>query len=105
MPANHFSFDFDSGVLVSMGRVVSLPRREATVLQVLLSRQGKVVTKTYLHESVYRGDDEPETENVTESHVSKLRKKILPLGLVISSERFKGYTLTVSPGVKLEGAL
>ncbi|MFC3071510.1 winged helix-turn-helix domain-containing protein [Shinella pollutisoli] len=95
LPPDRFSFDVDSGVLVCGGRFVHLPRREAHVLEFLLERRGRTVTRSILFQELYRGDDEPDAENVVESHVSKLRRKILPLGLVITSERYKGYRLTV----------
>lgn len=95
LPADQFNFDVATGILMARGQFVTLPRREAEVLDILLSKRGRQVSKTWLFEQIYRRGDEPETENVVESHVSKLRKKILPLGLVIRSERFKGYALTI----------
>ena len=96
LPATFFSFDAESGILVSRGRFVQLPRREATIMEYLLDRRGRMVSKSSLFEELYRRDDEPETENVIESHVSKLKKKVTPLGVKIRSERFKGYMLTLN---------
>ncbi|WDZ77925.1 winged helix-turn-helix domain-containing protein [Ensifer adhaerens] len=82
-------------MLVYGGQFLTLPRREAHILEFLLDRRGRTISKSTLFRELYRQDDEPETENVVESHVSKLRKKLLPLGLDITSERFKGYRLLV----------
>lgn len=92
---DHFSFDAESGLVVAGGTFVHLVRRETQILEVLLDRRGRSVSKSFLFREVYRLEDEPENETVIESHVSKLRKKLLPLGLVISSERFRGYQLNM----------
>lgn len=92
---DHFSFDPDSGLVVAGGAFVQLVRRETQILEVLLERRGRSVSRSFLFQEVYRHDDEPESEAVIESHISKLRKKLLPLGLVIRSERFKGYQLNM----------
>lgn len=93
LPDDGFRFNSESGILISGGSFVLLPRREMQILEILFERRGRVVTRGVLFQEVYRADDEPDGEAVIESHVSKLRKKILPLGLRIKSERFKGYTL------------
>ncbi|NSZ06437.1 winged helix-turn-helix transcriptional regulator [Agrobacterium tumefaciens] len=92
---DHFSFDAESGLVVSGGRFALLPRREMQIFEFLLERRNRVVTRAALFQEVYRRDDEPEDEAVIETHVSKLRKKLVPLGIGISSERFKGYQLTM----------
>ena len=56
----------------------------------------EIVTKEILYQALY-GDrldlgKEPEV-NVVESHMSKLRKKLRPFGVVIMSRRFEGYSL------------
>jgi DNA-binding response OmpR family regulator len=94
LPPEHFSFEPESGLLVAGEKFVRLPRRESDVLEYLLARRGRMIAKSTIFEALYRFDDEPETENVLESHVSKLRKKVAPLGISITSERFKGYCLT-----------
>ena len=42
--------------------------------------------------------DEPPVENVLESHISKLRRKIAPFGYAIRNERFMGYRLRAPGG-------
>ncbi|MBX5015927.1 winged helix-turn-helix domain-containing protein [Rhizobium lentis] len=55
-----------------------------------------VVTKDFLYQALY-GDrldlDQDIALNVVESHMSKLRKKVRPFGVVITGERFVGYRL------------
>lgn len=95
LPDDGIRFNSESGILISGGSFLVLPRREMRILETLFERRGRIVTRGTLFAEAYRGDDEPDGEQVIESHVSKLRKKVLPLGLRINSERFKGYTLTV----------
>ncbi|PZR69151.1 MAG: hypothetical protein DI537_49440 [Stutzerimonas stutzeri] len=92
---DHFSFDPDSGLVVAGGRFALLPRREMQIFEYLLERRNRVVTRGQLFEEIYRRDDEPDNEAVVESHISKLRRKLVPLGIGITSERFKGYQLTM----------
>ena len=58
------------------GRTLVLPRRELRTLEHLVSHQGKWLTKTQLFNSIYGLFDSSFDENVIESHVSKLRKKL-----------------------------
>jgi DNA-binding response OmpR family regulator len=69
-------------VLDTIGRDVrvgelsmQLPRRECTILEHLLRRQGRVVPKTVLEEKVYGIDDELES-NAVPVHVHHLRRKL-----------------------------
>lgn len=98
LPAATFTFNREAGIVVRDGSYVVLPRREADVFAVLLDRRGRVATRSSLFQAVYAGDDEPEGEEVIESHVCKLRSKLRSLGLSVRSERFKGYWLSeISP--------
>ncbi|MGO8093195.1 helix-turn-helix domain-containing protein [Rhizobium leguminosarum] len=71
-----------------------MPNAERRIFAALTMRD--IVTKDMLYEALYGDrldlDKEPE-RNVVESHVSKLRKKLRPFGVVIISERFTGYSL------------
>jgi DNA-binding response OmpR family regulator len=77
------------------GRTLALPRRELRILEHLVSHQGKWLTKTQLFNSIYGLFDSSFDENVIESHVSKLRKKLRDhLGYdPIDSKRYMGYRL------------
>lgn len=95
LPEQGFQFDPESGIVVANGSFVQLPRREAQILEVLLEKAGRVITRESLFAAVYGRLDGPEYEEVIESHVSKLRKKVATLGIAILSERFKGYWLKI----------
>lgn len=73
-----------------------LPRRERRILEYLVSHHGKRVTKTQIFNSIYGLFDENVVEDVVESHISKLRKKLRHrLGFdPIDSKRYLGYCLT-----------
>lgn len=77
------------------GAPLPLPRRERRILEFLASNSGRRVTKTQVFNAIYGIFDEEVEENVVESHISKLRKKLREkLGYdPIDSKRFLGYRL------------
>ncbi|TPI40517.1 response regulator transcription factor [Mesorhizobium sp. B3-1-9] len=77
------------------GEPLPLPRRERRILEYLASNRGRRVTKTQVFNAIYGIFDEEVEENVVESHISKLRKKLREkLGHdPIDSKRFLGYRL------------
>ncbi|HXH25140.1 MAG TPA: winged helix-turn-helix domain-containing protein [Vicinamibacterales bacterium] len=77
------------------GEVLPLPRRERRILEYLVSNKGRRVTKTQIFNSVYGLFGEDIDENVVESHISKLRKRLRHrLGYdPIDSQRYLGYRL------------
>lgn len=79
------------------GQPLPLPRRERRILEFLAANSGRRVTKTQVFNAIYGIFDEEVEENVVESHVSKLRKKLRErLGFdPIDSKRFLGYRLNV----------
>ena len=79
------------------GQLLPLPRRERRILEYLASNSGRRVTKTQVFNAIYGIFDEEVEENVVESHISKLRKKLREkLGFdPIDSKRFLGYRLNV----------
>jgi DNA-binding response OmpR family regulator len=72
-----------------------LPRRERRILEYLMHNKGRRVTKTQIFNFVYGLFDDGIDENVIESHISKLRKRLRErLGAdPIDSQRFLGYRL------------
>jgi DNA-binding response OmpR family regulator len=80
------------------GTVLPLPRRERRILEFLVQNTGCRVTKTQIFNSVYGLFSEDIDENVIESHISKLRKRLRHrLGYdPIDSQRYLGYRLIVS---------
>lgn len=79
------------------GVPLPLPRRERRILEYLAANSGRRVTKTQVFNAIYGIFDEEVEENVVESHISKLRKKLRErLGFdPIESKRFLGYRLIV----------
>ncbi|MER2536807.1 MAG: response regulator transcription factor [Rhizobiaceae bacterium] len=77
------------------GVPLPLPRRERRILEFLAANRGRRVTKTQVFNAIYGIFDEEVEENVVESHISKLRKKLRErLGFdPVDSKRFLGYRL------------
>jgi DNA-binding response OmpR family regulator len=79
------------------GEVLQLPRRERRILEYLVGNRGCRVNKAQIFNSVYGLFSEDIDENVVESHISKLRKRLRHrLGYdPIDSKRYLGYRLIV----------
>ena len=77
------------------GEPLPLPRRERRILEYLMANKGRRVTKSQIFNFVYGLFDDGIDENVIESHISKLRKRLRQrLGTdPIDSQRFLGYRL------------
>jgi two-component system, OmpR family, flagellar system response regulator FtcR len=77
------------------GQQMHLPRRERRILEYLVGNKGRRVTKTQIFDFVYGLFSEEIDENVIESHISKLRKRLRHrLGRdPIDSQRYLGYRL------------
>jgi DNA-binding response OmpR family regulator len=58
------------------GEPLSLPRRERRMLEYFVSNKGRRLSKSQIFNAVYGLFDDAIEENVVESHLSKLRKKI-----------------------------
>lgn len=84
---------------VVAGDVLALPRRERRILEFLMTKTSCRVTKAQIFHAVYGLFNDDIDENVVESHISKLRKRLRErLGAdPIDSKRFLGYRL-VLPG-------
>jgi two-component system, OmpR family, flagellar system response regulator FtcR len=77
------------------GETFPLPRRERRILEHLVVNRGKRVTKAQIFNAIYGLFDEHVEENVVESHMSKLRKKLRRKLSYdpIDSKRYLGYCL------------
>jgi DNA-binding response OmpR family regulator len=69
-----------------------MPRREVSVLELLLLAQGRTVPKADLLEHTYGVGADVE-ESAIEVHVSRLRKRLRPHGLSINVQRGLGYSI------------
>lgn len=72
--------------------VIDLRRRELAVLETLLGRPGKVVTKERLAAEVFNFNDAV-APNALEVYVARLRRKLLPDGPAIRTIRGLGYMI------------
>lgn len=74
------------------GTPLDLPRRELTLLEALMRARGNVISKQSLMEALY-GTGADVEESAVEVNVSRLRKKLAPLGFDIKARRGIGYLL------------
>ncbi|MBI5461030.1 MAG: response regulator [Gammaproteobacteria bacterium] len=81
----------DKSVLVG-DQALDLSARELSVLEILLLRAGRVVSKEHLAERLY-GWGEEVGDNAIEVGVHRLRKKLEPVGITIRTIRGLGYLL------------
>jgi two-component system OmpR family response regulator len=90
----HGALSYDSvgkRVLVN-GEVLELSSRELGVLELLLSRMGRVVSKDQLLEHLYSYGEEA-TGNAIEVYMHRLRKKLEGAGVTVRTIRGLGYML------------
>ncbi|APV50240.1 DNA-binding response regulator [Betaproteobacteria bacterium GR16-43] len=95
LTAGNISFDTVECHVRVGTQSVALPRREATILEHLMRRLGRVVPKGLLLEKLYGFDDEVES-NTIPVHVHHLRRKLEEAGCdaAIHTVRGVGYLLT-----------
>jgi two-component system, OmpR family, response regulator TctD len=74
------------------GNVLSLRRREHAILETLMLRQGKAVSKSALMESIF-GLDEPASLDAVDLYVHRLRKHLAESTARIATVRGLGYIL------------
>ncbi len=81
----------ESGVLRNEVGWVSLPDLEARIVEVLLSRFGRVADRQSLLAAGWPGE-EP-SRNLLDVHLHRLRRRIEPIDLRIQTVRKRGYLL------------
>ena len=79
LQSGNLTFDTVGSIVEVEGRSVMLSRRELALLELLLRRAGRVVSKASIEESLYGFGEEVESNSV-EAHVSRLRKKLTGAG-------------------------
>jgi DNA-binding response OmpR family regulator len=79
-------------------RPLNLGRREALLLEALLSASERIVVRDHLSERLY-GFNEPVTPNALEAAVSRLRRSLdsAAAGVVLETRRGIGYRLRAGP--------
>ena len=88
-------YDRTHTTLLADGEVLSLPRREMSILIYLLENQGRLTPKSTLVDQVY-GIGADIDESAIESHISRLRQRIKPFHVNIKAARGLGYLLELS---------
>ncbi|MBP0590544.1 response regulator [Paraburkholderia sp. LEh10] len=85
-------FDIDTRQFTLKGAPLNVTPRERSVLETLILRMGKTVSKAALMDSVVTHDDQP-SEDALEIYVSRLRKKLDGSSAAIVTLRGLGYLL------------
>jgi two-component system OmpR family response regulator len=78
------------------GRGIDLSAREFALLETLMLRMGRVVSKSALLEKLYGADDQA-GENAVEVFIHRLRRKLEPAGVMIRTIRGLGYMIDKLP--------
>lgn len=86
------SLDLTSRQFSGNGQIMDLPPRERAILELLVTRVGKVVAKEAIVQSVTSMEDIL-SDNAIEQYISRLRRRLQPLGLVLRTIRGIGYLL------------
>ena len=86
------SFDTVGRTAAVEGRAVPLSVQETGVLEVLLHRFGRVVSKEQLVEQLYNYDKEV-SQNAIEVYVHRVRKKLAGAGVTVRTLYGRGYLL------------
>jgi two-component system response regulator TctD len=74
------------------GDRLDLRRREWAVLEALSARPGTLISREHLADELF-GHDDAVSPNALDVHVSRLRRKLMPDGPEIHTERGRGYML------------
>lgn len=86
------TFDLKARSPTVKGAILDIPARELSVLESLITKPGKVVSKQAIIESLAAFDEEL-SPNAVETHVSRLRRKLEMHGVTIRTARGIGYYL------------
>jgi DNA-binding response OmpR family regulator len=85
-------FDVEGRIVSINDQSVDFSARELAVLELLLQRPGRVVSKEQLMEHMY-GWDNDVSPNAIEVYIHRIRKRIEPFGMGIRTVRGLGYLL------------
>jgi two-component system, OmpR family, response regulator len=89
---DRLSLDTASRSVSVDGQLLDFPARELGLLETLLRRPGKVVSKQAILESLVSFEDDL-SENAIEQYISRLRRRLAPHGIAIRTARGLGYYL------------
>jgi two-component system OmpR family response regulator len=86
------SLDLTNRQFSGNGHAIDLPPRERALLELMVMRAGKVVAKEAIVQSVTSLEDIL-SDNAIEQYISRLRRRLQPLGLNLRTVRGIGYLL------------
>lgn len=86
------SFDTVQRTASVSGKVLALSAQETSVLEVMLARFGRVISKEQLVEQLYSYEHEV-SHNAIEVYVHRLRKKLEGAGITVRTQYGRGYLL------------
>ena len=89
LKAGNLSFDTTVREMRVNGQPVAISRREMAVLEQLLRRLGRVVSKEVIGESIYCFDEDVSANSI-EVHISRLRKRLDKAGANITVHTIRG---------------
>jgi DNA-binding response OmpR family regulator len=90
------TFDARSRSVEVNGVPLELPRRELLVLEILIRRAGRTVSREGLEEAVYGYDDEI-ASNTMEAHISRLRRRLTERDADIEIHNVRGVGYLIRP--------
>ena len=93
---SHLSYDTVERVATVNGKQIELSAQETAVLEALLNRFGKVVSKEPMVEQLYN-DDHDVGHNAIEVYIHRLRRKIDGSGITVRTLYGRGYMLEDQP--------
>ncbi len=94
-------FEAREGAAFAGESPIELTRREAAVLECLMRRPGRIVTKEAILAAAFPSDSEA-APNAVEVQVSRLRRKLEAAGVTVRALRGLGYRLEESGGHAVE---
>ncbi|TNC72171.1 response regulator transcription factor [Rubellimicrobium roseum] len=86
------TFDLARRRVLAEGKPLDLPARELALFELLVMRQGQVVTKEAIQQAL-TPLDELLSDNAVEQYASRLRRRLAPHGLALRTARGIGYFL------------
>ena len=90
------TLDLTTRQFAALGQMIDLPPRERALLELLVTRAGKVVAKEAIVQSLTSLDDML-SDNAIEQYVSRLRRRLAPFGLTLRTVRGIGYVIDSQP--------
>jgi two-component system OmpR family response regulator len=90
------TLDLSSRSFAAAGQPLDLPSRERALLELLITRAGKVVAREAIVQSLTSLDDDL-SANAIEQYASRLRRRLAPFGVTLRTARGIGYYLDRLP--------